>query len=177
MNESDDIVKMFRGTDKSSRFFMEQRLHRTIFVDKKRNIIEAYDFNKMKKVIYPLTFMRKNSGRAYTLKEVCQMLKKNILSLRAYFADGRLPPPTPEIDLLRYTPKKYYASKEQILEWHELLLTYPRHPLWGFDHKNRMAKTDLPSKAELLAHLEGASTMYMKNQDGEFTPVWKEIVW
>jgi hypothetical protein len=41
----------------------------------------------------------------------------------------------------------------------------------------RVTPGRMPSKAELRALMRHDTMTYVKNADGEFTPVWKEVDW
>jgi hypothetical protein len=65
-------------------------------------------------------------------------------------------------------------SEDDIREMHTFLLTVSR----GRPRKDgKPVISGLPTKAELEATLRQETVLYIKTEQGEFSPVWKQPEW
>ncbi len=103
------------------------------------------------------------------------MFDRQKKSIFKYIYDGNIPAPqkTYVID----NPEKetrYFFSEEDIYRLHDYLITVSR----GRPRNDGLvAQTKAPTRRELEAMLRNDTILYVKNDNGEFTPVWKQPDW
>ena len=69
---------------------------------------------------------------------------------------------------------KYFFSEKEVLDLHDYCSTVSV----GRPRKDGLVNSSgLPTRSEVKSMLKETSTLYIKNDSGEFIPVWKENVW
>lgn len=175
-------IKNYQGNSKY--FFFNDRLVRLVDTDAVGNRVMVYDFEDHLEHVYKLSDFKKYREPAWTLPETCELLGRTYWKLYRKI--------TKEITWIgtvatygnRWT--RYYFSKKDILDLHQYLADIdPRgeglHPkAAGRRHydkpKHKLVKRDdLPTREQLLASLSTTEVYYIKNEDGEFIPVFKPL--
>lgn len=158
-------------------FYLNGHLHRQLKVDRHKNMMTAYRYYDESTVMYFLSDVRRDSQQAYTCKQVCDMLNLSKQRLLIYEAEGRIA--TPE-RMRKITDNGYHFSKrmwsvDHIIDIHDLMLnTHIGRPRKDGQVTHR---SDIPTKAELIAMLKDQEVLYYKDTDGSFQPVWKAPQW
>jgi hypothetical protein len=160
---------------KMNYFFYQDKLYRTLYVNRPADYMYAWDFEGRKKVQFLYSFIKKNHERAFTTTEVCEMVNRHRESLSNYIAAGGIHGPSASYSLDgRFVPSRYYWSKKQIYELHDYIMTI---------HQGRPRKDGeirplaTPTKAELRAMMDHETIYYVKNDDGKMVKVFKEPEW
>jgi hypothetical protein len=112
---------------------------------------------------------------AYSLTQASRILNRHRDVIKRHIKDGaiREVQRTYSIDE-RKAPGVYYMSEDNIREMHSFLLTVSI----GRPRKDgQVVISGLPTKAELEAMLRHETVLYVKGEDGDFAPVWKQPEW
>lgn len=182
------LVTQYPG--KSKFFFMNDRLYALIDKDPVGDKIMAYDFEEHNKKIFRLSDYKRHAERAYRLPEVCEMIGRSYSYGRKIILEdlpwlGTVASYDPN---WRDHPKEawhwYLFSKQDVLDAHEHFANidprgdriHPKRP--GRRNypkpRNKLVKrNDMPTREELLAQLNSNEVYYVRNEDGEFEPVFK----
>jgi hypothetical protein len=155
-------------------FYLNGELHKVLSINRAQDLVTAWIFNQEKRVVYVWSDVRKRLGKAFTMTQVSRMIGRHRVIIENYILDGKIRPPQ-RIYTLDGTknPGKYMFSESDVYELHDYLLTV---------HIGRPRKdggvtpSRMPSKAELKAMIRHDTVMYLRQADGTFTPVWKEII-
>lgn len=168
--------KTRRGSSKVFRyFFVNQDLHKVLRKSRGEDLVVAWNYRQGKRVAFSLIDLQKNMQHAYSLTQVSKMLNRNTMILRKYIWEGAVPEiqKTYSLDGNR-SPGVYYFSEDDIRGFHDFLLTVHI----GRPRKDgKVNAAGLPTRSELEAMLRQEVLLYVKNSDGEFTPVWKQPEW
>jgi len=156
-------------------FYLNGFLHKVLRRSRAEDILVAWDYHLGKRVAYNLTDVNKNKQYAYPIKEVCQLIGKHedTIKLHLYRGDLKFPQRIYSLNGNK-TPGKYFWSQDDIREMHDFFKTV---------HRGRpridggVTPGDMPSRAELEAMMKQENVLYVKNNDGEFVPVWKQPEW
>ncbi len=165
-----------RSSSKPIRYFyLNSDLHRVLRVTRPADLVEAWNFREGKRVTYVWSDVRKRMERAFTLQEVCKLIGRHRVQIENYILDGKIRAPQRIYSLdENRTPGKYYFSESDVLGVHDFLLTVhigrPRRD-------GKVTPGKMPTKAELRALMKHDVMTYIKTDDNEFRPVWKEVEW
>lgn len=170
-----------RGRSKKRRgrgliyFFLEKKLHKKLRITRPLDYIEAWHFEDHKRVGYVWSDVKRRMGKAYTTKQVAQMVNRHHINIEKYILAGHIRAPERGYPIAGGKSKgRYYWGDHNIIELHEYLLTV---------HRGRprldggITPWNTPTRAELLAMLKHGTVLYTKTDEGLFVPVWKENDW
>lgn len=151
-------------------FFYQGDLHKKLHINRGLDIITAWNYRQAKACKYSYTDVKRNGGKAFTTKQVKQMVGRGINLINKSVEQGMIPPPQWTYTL---TPERKKIgrmwSEEDIMNLHEYLTTVhvgrPRHD--GEVNTGR-----LPSARELRAIIRQGTILYVKDADGNFVPTW-----
>lgn len=156
-------------------FYLNGDLHKVLSINRAQDLVVAWNYKEQKRVGYIWSDARKRLEKAFTMMQVSKMINRHRVNIERYILNGhiRAPQRTYTLDDKR-TPGKYLFSESDVYDLHDYLLTVhigrPRK-----DGKTTPGR--MPSKAELKAMMRHDTVMYVKQSDGTFTPVWKEMDW
>ena len=156
-------------------FYLNGKLHKVLRRSRAEDLIIAWDYQLAKRVAYNLTDVNKNKQHAYPISHVSKIIGKHEDTIKLHLYAGRLKFPQQSYSLNgNRTPGKYFWSEDDIREMHGFFKTV---------HRGRpridggITPGDMPSRAELEAIIKQEDILYIKNNDGEFVPVWKAPEW
>lgn len=156
-------------------FFINSELHKVLRISRPEDLVFAWNYKQGRRVAYVWSDTQKNMQHAYSLTQVSDMLNRHKKIIREHIiAQGfRGVEMTYSIDD-RKSPGSYYISEDGIREIYEHLKSLSR----GRPRKDgEIVVWNLPTKAELEAMLRQEVILYVKDENGEFTPVWKQPEW
>ena len=157
-------------------FYLNGDLHRVLRQSRADDQVIAWNFPLGKRVAYSLVDVMRNKQHAYQLRHVCELLGKHQDTIKARLYDGtiRTPQRSYSIDERR-SLGKYYWSEDNVRELYDFFRTVHI----GRPRKDGTIVTSqrLPSRAELEAKMRQETVLYVRNDEGEFVPVWKQPVW
>jgi len=156
-------------------FYLNGLLHKVLRRSRAENLLVAWNYLEEKRVAYNLTDVNKNKQHAYPISEVVKLIGKHEDTIKWHLYRGNLKFPQQSYSLNgNKTPGKYYWSEDDVRHMHDFFKTVHR----GRPRKDGMITPgDMPSRAELEAMINQENILYIKNNDGEFVPVWKQPEW
>lgn len=156
-------------------FYLNGNLYKILRVVRPEDFVECWNYTEHKRQGLVWSDVRKRAERAYTMGEVTKMLCRTRVTLENAILDGRIPAPQRIYSLdLDKKPGKYMFSESDIFGVHDYLLTVHI----GRPRKDgQITPGKMPTRGELRAMLRHDTVMYVKNDDGEFVPIWKEVDW
>jgi hypothetical protein len=156
-------------------FYLNGDLHKVLRRSRAEDLIVAWHYQTGKRVAYSLTDVNKNKQHAYPISEVVKIIGKHEDTIKMHLYKGNLQFPEQVYSLNgNKTPGKYYWSEDDIRKMHSFFKTV---------HRGRPRKDggttpgDMPSRAEIEAMMKQENILYIKNNEGDFIPVWKQPEW
>jgi len=156
-------------------FYLNGLLHKVLHRSRAEDLLIAWDYQQGKRVAYNLTDVNKNKQHAYPISQVTKIIGKHEDTIKMHLYKGNLKYPQRSYSLNgNKTPGKYFWSEDDIREMHSFFKTVHRgRPR----NDGKTTPGDMPSRAELEAIMKQENILYVKNDDGEFVPVWKQPEW
>lgn len=164
-----------RKSTKLRYFFLNGELHKVLSVSRAQDFVICWSFPQGKRVGYVWSDVRRNHKPAFKMQEVSKMIGRHRTNIERDILAGNIKSPQRSYTLdgkkrLLY----YFFSEENVFDLHDYLLTVHigRPRLDG-----KITPGQMPSKAELRAMMKHDIVTYVKTEQGEFVPVWKEQSW
>lgn len=153
-------------------FFLKDKIYKKLRVVKSEDYIVVWSYEDEMRQRFTYSLVRKEATKAYRLNEVCDLLDKKIRYIVSYLDRGLIPYPASRLyHIISKKPSKWMWSQEDILYMRDLIFQLAPKDKHGDPRRD----FSLISKAELLAKMHGNSSYYVKNENGEFVRVWKNI--
>jgi len=154
-------------------FFWEDKLHRTLYIDKSRNILLAWSYDEGKKVQFVYSHIRVHRERAWRTSEVAKLLNRSKVTIARYIREERITPPVKSYSMdgdERYTGIGFWQAKD-IYACHDFMLE--------FTDTGRRTRVDhrVPSRMELTAKMEEGTSYTLIDDEGNTTRAFKETLW
>jgi len=156
-------------------FYLNGKLHKFLKSSRAEDLVVAWDYQDGKRVAYSLTDVNKNKQHAYSMSQVVKIIGKHEDTINMHIRRGNLRHPQRIYSLNgNKTPGKFFWSEDDIRSMHDFFKTV---------HRGRpridggITPGDMPSRAELEAIIKQENILYIKNNDGDFVPVWKQPEW
>lgn len=156
-------------------FYLNGKLHKVLRRSRAEDLLIAWDYKLSKRVAYSLADVNKNKQYAYSISEVVKIIGKHedTIKLHLYRGDLKFPQQIYSLNGNK-TPGKYFWSEDDVRQMHDFFKTVHR----GRPRKDGMITPgDMPSRAEIEAIMKQEDVLYIKNNNGEFIPVWKQPEW
>ena len=170
------VVKK-RGTasQKFRYFYLNTKLYKVLRQSRAEDLLVAWDYELGKRVAFVLSEVKRNMQNAYPLSKVVKIIGKHEDTIKRHLYAGNIKKPQQVYSLNgNKTPGKYYWSEDDIREMHDYFKTVHRgRP--RLDGEIRPG--NMPSRGEIEALMRQENILYIKNDDGTFTPVWKQPEW
>lgn len=143
-------------------FFLNKKLHKVLSSSRAEDRLTAWCYPDKKRVLYSYSDVQKNMERAYSSREVANMLNRHKISVERYVYTGSIKQPAKVYPISNPDSKwwKYMFSESDIYDLHQFIIDTGRDG-------------NIPSRAELKAILKHNLILYTKNSEGDFVPVWK----
>lgn len=156
-------------------FYLNGKLHKVLRRSRAEDLLVAWDYLSGKRVAYSLADVNKNKQHAYPISEVVKIIGKHEDTIKLHLYRGNLKFPQQIYSLNgNKTPGKYLWSEDDIRHMHDFFKTVHR----GRPRSDgRITPGDMPSRAEIEAMMRQENILYVKNNEGEFVPVWKQPEW
>lgn len=171
------MVKQKRKTVKRRilYFYLNDALHRALQVNRSEDLIIAFNFVEGKRVAYNYTDVQKNRKHAYSVSEAAKLINRHVDTVKRHLRSGELAKPQQAYALDNNKRLgRYYFSDDDIRKMREFFKTVhigrPRND-------GQVTASNIPSKTELDAMLRNETVLYVKNNEGDFVPVWKAPEW
>ena len=156
-------------------FYLNKKLYKVLRRSRAEDLLIAWDYQAGKRVAFSLADVNKNKQHAYPLSEVVKIIGKHEDTIKMHLYKGNLRYPQQVYSLNgNKTPGKYYWSEDDIRDMHDYFKTVHRgRPR----NDGAITPGDMPSRAEIEAIMKQENILYVKNNEGEFVPVWKQPEW
>jgi hypothetical protein len=152
---------------KNKMFFYDGHLYRRLKTDKGKNILWAWDVQNEKRVIFTYSDYKRKHKKAYSTSDVCAILDRARDKIYKLIAEGHIPEPvrigerTNDIT----SRARYWWSEEDIFNIQQY---------WVERIKAGGRNIYVPTREEIMVLLrDDLSTIYRKDEDGEFVPVFQ----
>jgi len=164
-----------KASQKLGHFYINSQLHKTLRQSRAEDLLIAWNYELGKRVAYVLSDVKKTMQHAYPMSKVVKIIGKHEDTIKKHLYAGNLKFPQQAYSLNgNRTPGKYYWSEDDIREMHSYFKTVHR----GRPRKDgEIHPGEMPSRAEIEAIMRQENILYVKNDDGTFTPVWKQPEW
>jgi hypothetical protein len=156
-------------------FYLNGDLHKVLSVRRAEDLTICWNFPEGKRVTYIWSDVRKKHGRAFKMMQVSKMIGRDRTNIERDILAGNIKAPQRSYTLdSKRRPLNYWFSEDNVFDLHDYLLTVhigrPRAD-------GKITPRNMPSKAELKAMMRHDIITYVKTEQGEFVPVWKEQDW
>lgn len=156
-------------------FYLNGNLHKVLRRKRSEDLLIAWDYPSGKRVAYILSHVQKSKQRAYSIPQAAKFMNRDPETIKRHIRNGEIKRPqhsysfdNPDRVL------KYFFNEEDIREIHNFFKTVHRgRPRIDGD----VTTSKIPSYAELEAMMRNEKILYVKNENGEFVPVWKQPEW
>jgi predicted DNA-binding protein YlxM (UPF0122 family) len=151
-------------------FFLNDEIHQRLVEIPSENVIVAWSFPQEKRIWYDRSYVRREYGNVYSLKEVSELLNESEVAIFDYIKRGIISRPFKIYNIETKRPLRFLWSEKEILDI--------RDKLYDLAPKNKYGepfKLKLISKGELLSKMRKDNSYYIKGEDGSFVKVWKNI--
>lgn len=151
-------------------FFYNGDLHKKLHINRGADLITAFNYPQGKAMKYSYTDVKRNGEKAFSTKQVAEMLNRAQRVIEKEGRSGNIHRPQAQYGLEHRRDHAYYWSESNIMELHAYLCTV---------HKGRprndgvVTPWRLPTVAELRAMMRQGTVYYVKDDDGNFVPTWE----
>ena len=146
--------------------FINEELHHIIYINKPANTCITWNYAQDRQVIYIYKDMKKFSEKTFTIGEVAKAISRHPDRIRDAISKGKIDKPQKSGEKGKYyfSPKQIESIRQAFVETHR-----------GRPRKDGIVKTQkgTPTKEELEAILGTRQMLYVKNEKGEFVPIWQ----
>lgn len=156
-------------------FYLNDNLHKVLRKKRSEDLLIAWDYPNGKRVAYILSDVQKNRQRAYSIPQAAKFLNRHPETIKRHMRSGSIPFPQHSYAFDDHERLlKYFFSEKDIRQLHDFFKTIHRgRPRIDGD----ITTSKIPSSAELEAMMRNEKILYVKNESGEFVPVWKQPEW
>lgn len=164
-----------RKSSKLRYFYLNGDLHKILSVNRAQDFVVCWNFPEGKRVGYVWSDVKKRHGKAFRTSEVAKMVGRDLTTVKRDILNGNIKRPQKIYSLHTKRPGAYYWSEEDVMEMHDYLLSIHigRPRLDGLI----VPRSSIPTKAELRAMMRHDIITYVKTDNEEFIPIWKERDW
>lgn len=156
----------------AKRFFLEGSLYKVLSANRAQDIVIVWDYNEGKRKAFVWTDIKKRKKKAYSVVQVGELLDRSKNTIKKDIVTGRIKTPMRACEpSSKRTIGTYFFTEQDILDYHDYLSGVTYYGNKKTFHKNMI------SKVELRALMADDVMKYVKNKQGEFVPIWKEIDW
>jgi hypothetical protein len=174
--DRDSLPRLPNNRKRMKFFYLNGHLHRILKRNRAADLVQCIDYIDEKVKTYVYSEVLKRGRRAYTIREVCDLVGLHRDSLTKYMRDGSITKPQREKVIDKYSHAlgregRYFFSEEQVIEIHLFFATRPqgRPSKNGFKENNVRMPLD-----QFIQKLHTGRTLYIRNDDGQFIPIWQD---
>ena len=145
-----------------------------VSVNRARDEAYAFCYSENKVRLYQWSFLKKNASQGFTMGQVSEMVHRTSRMIEYYMERGLMKPPQMTYSLLSGKPGIRIFSEEDVYKVREIVSSMhigrPRND-------GKIVPGPTSSKEELYAKMKYDVTLYAKNSDGEFVPLYLAGDW
>lgn len=151
-------------------FFLNDQLHKKLFISRGRDLLVAWNYPEGKKVSYDYSTVLRRHKRAWKTVEVAQMINRHRRSIDSAIASGMIERPQFTYGLDEHRRIfQYMWRDEDVMGALEYFATVHQ----GRPRKDgEITVNNLPTPRELRAMMNQEQILYVKEGDG-FIPSWR----
>jgi hypothetical protein len=139
-------------------------------VVKSQDYIVAWSYDDEKRMRFSYSGVRRESSKAYTMKEVSELIEKSQKEILKLISRNLVDRPSGRLYTIKNKlPGKWMWSESDILALREAIFELAPKNKYGEPFSN----FTLISKKELLSKLHEDTSYYVKGSDGQFVKVWR----
>lgn len=159
----------FKNPKNKHYFYMDEVLYKVQRKNRGQNLLLAMDKDR-KDVVFNLSDVRKSGYKAYTTKDVSEMMNRHMRSIVRLVKQGFVPAAERWYD---YETARIYYSKTAVMQVHKAIsIRNMANARKGF-----VKIEDIPTGDELKSQLDHGFILYARSDDGEFVRVWEAEDW
>lgn len=148
--------------------FINKELHHIIHINIPADIVTTFNYRQNKVLRYPWKATKKSMEKAYSMGDVSNIVHRHPDRIRIGISNGDIPEPQKSGE----NGKRYFMADE-IMNIQDYFANVhfgrPRNDGSITPKKNTV------TKEEVDARLGRREVLYVKNDDGEFIPIWRTI--
>lgn len=150
-------------------FALDNRVHKKIFINRAKDVIHAWDFEREVIATYSYTMWLKKRQPIFRTGEVAWMLSRSRHAVKKAVWEGAIPAPVKGNYPIE-TQAQYLWKESDIMN----LLDYFGSRHFGRPRRDGLVRPlkGLPSPREVKAMIHDDSIMYVKQGD-KFVPTWR----
>jgi hypothetical protein len=155
-------------------FFLNGDLVRKHHINRASGIMSVYNITKDRIESCLVADFKRNSEKAYTVKETAILVNRHQKYLPRLMKNGSIPFPTgAQKDGVREWRVRSYYSASQVKEIRDVLATFNM----GRPRKDGLTNNNnTPTIQELNRRMGSGILTYTKTEDGNFVPLWTESI-
>jgi len=146
-------------------------LHKKLHINRGADKVTTWCYPLHKRITYTYSDVKKRKAPAFKLMEVTKMLQRSRKTIEHAILDGNISRPQFTYGLDEHKRMfQYMFSEKDVIEAHAFFSTqhYGRPRNDGL-----ITPAPLPTLRELRAMMRQDEVLYVKNEDGGYTPVWR----
>ena len=169
-----NVGPLQRSVSAKKYFYVDGKLYKIIKSDRPNDLIRAWRYEDRAVVDFTWSVARRLMQQAFDTKEVCQLLNRTKKNILEHLAAGAINPPY-KIGEQANGFGHFKWSEDDVLALHTHYLTVGS----GRPRKDGMlsAATRIPTRMELVAMMKQNRTMYVRDADGNFVPIFDQPDW
>lgn len=169
-------VGPLKRTEASKKYFyVDSKLYRKIRADRPNDLLRAWSYADNAVVDFVWSDVRRRMQQAFDTREVCRLLNRTKKNVLEHLAAGAINPPY-KIGVQEGTTFGHFKwSEDDVLALHAHYLTVGS----GRPRKDGMlsAAARIPTRLELVAMIRQQRTIYVRDAEGNFVPIFDAPDW
>jgi hypothetical protein len=155
-------------------WFLNGYLVRKHHINRSNGIMSLYNINKDQIESCLIADFKRNSEKAYTVKETAQLVNRHHKHLYRLIGQGVIPEPVgATLNGERAWRIRAYYSANKVREIRDILAS--RHI--GRERKDGLiTNNQTPTAQELTRRMGEGILTYTRTEDGKFIPIWNESI-
>jgi hypothetical protein len=151
-------------------FFVNDQLHKKLHINRAKDMLTAWNYPRGQRVKLNYTDTLRMHEKAFTTRQVAEMMNRQILAVELAITKGNIPAPQHSYGINEARNKfAYFWREKDIVGLHEYLSNVQR----GRPRKDGLVTPwHLPTPRELRAMIHDEAILYVKQGD-QFVPTWK----
>lgn len=158
-------------------FYIDGKLYRTLTTDRAFDLLRAWGYIENRVLEFSLSSVKQNSQQAFDTKEVCILLNRHRETIKKHLHKGAIERPykigEQEGD---WGFGHFKWSEDDVLALHDYFLTGVGRGRPTKDGHIKAA-TRIPSRMELMAMMKQHQMYYVRDDKGNFVPIFEQPDW
>lgn len=153
-------------------FFLDGRLHSKLKVVLSEDALLAFCYPEEERRHYIYSIVCRRFQNAYSMKETADLVRRPMKEIHALLKNKVLDKPSGfKYDIRTKRPQNWYWSEDDVFDLRDHLYEMVPKDEDGFPRRPYR----LASRAELVEKMQGGTSYYVKDQEGNLHQVWKAL--